>query len=331
MEYNKERVEKPDGSGFYEIFIRSVSGGHFQRVTREFIYKTVTSKIPTSVVERRKWKKFGDATDANQHITTYGQEVFIEIPSTLTNYHYNDTSRHCVNFWDGSIVDICNKSTGEFKEIKKPEVQEPSKEEHQKNMLETELLGERAETLESEKLVQSNQPTTINKDSNENESVENTTNSKGMCRHCQENHWSFSCPTNRQNQPREERKREPREHRENNSRWKPRDKNEDNSQGRNYREKRQEKPRGDYRTKGQRTLKIMNLPEDAEYRELMDYFKYYGDIEHLKMIHNKETKEFIGMVILTYVNIDSANMALSELDGYRYQYSIINVSLADEN
>ena len=47
--------------------------------------------------------------------------------------------------------------------------------------------------------------------------------------------------------------------------------------------------------------------------------------------YDKKTKEFIGMVILTYLNVDSAEIALSELDGYKYQYSIINVSLADEN
>jgi len=74
----------------------------------------------------------------------------------------------------------------------------------------------------------------------------------------------------------------------------------------------------------------VNLPEDAEYNELYQYFVYYGDIERLNMIRDKKTKEFIGMILLTYIDKTSFDTALMELEGSKYCNSIINVSVADD-
>lgn len=355
MEYNKERIEKSDGSGFYEIFIRPVPGGRFQRVTREFNYKTETSKIASSISERRKWAKFDDASNSKQHITTYGQDVFIDVNPSLQNYYYKSLDQEIYNYWDGSKIDLTqiasNQESHQGKET----------EDNGKSKLETELQGEKAETLEPEevpkKLVRyPNQEVSKNKDkNNENNDKENNEsndkgNKKGMCRHCQGNHWSFACPSkggrerNERNNRKEGRERKERYERNerherseryerserhernqrsernqenNNSRWKSRDRPQ------------QERPRGDYQTKTQRTIKIMNLPEDCQYKDLKQYLSYYGEIEFMKMIQDKKTKEFIGIVILTYLEIESAKMALEELHRSSYSYSILNVTQDD--
>lgn len=77
------------------------------------------------------------------------------------------------------------------------------------------------------------------------------------------------------------------------------------------------------------TVRVCNLPDDVNPKDLWDMFEYYGRIENngikIKQIYN-DTIAFIH-----YLNEESAKKAIEKCDKKKLGYNIINVDMAKSN
>ena len=89
------------------------------------------------------------------------------------------------------------------------------------------------------------------------------------------------------------------------------------------------KPYKSGETKQTSAIRVTNLPDDVDVKDLWDMFEYYGRIENNGIKIKKLYKDTIAFV--NYLNAESAKKAIEKCDKKRIGFCIIGVDMANYN
>ena len=72
-------------------------------------------------------------------------------------------------------------------------------------------------------------------------------------------------------------------------------------------------------------LRVSNLSENTQKRDLQDLFKPFGRIARTYLTKDKVTGECKGFAFINYYRLDDAKKAIMALNGFGYDHLILNV------
>jgi len=149
-----------------------------------------------------------------------------------------------------------------------------------------------------------------NNDKLDKEDIENTKSIKKKligCRHCgSSEHWSIKCPITAFKRDEEERIKQ--------------DKLEQEKQ-KNYLEEKKHRD-------GLQGLKVSEFDSDLTENEIRDYLNQFGKIINIFFMKNKRTREFSGMVFVTYSTNEENEFAMNNIHKKALGYTFPNVEKA---
>jgi len=76
------------------------------------------------------------------------------------------------------------------------------------------------------------------------------------------------------------------------------------------------------------TLRVTNISEDAQERDLHDLFKTFGQLNRVYLGKDRETGASRGFAYVTYQNREDAERAMNKLNGFGYDHLILKVEFA---
>lgn len=76
------------------------------------------------------------------------------------------------------------------------------------------------------------------------------------------------------------------------------------------------------------TLRVSNIGEDAEERDLGLLFERFGRIQRLYLAKDRNTGSSKGYAFISYYNLEDAKNACARLDGFGFQNLILRVEFA---
>ena len=79
------------------------------------------------------------------------------------------------------------------------------------------------------------------------------------------------------------------------------------------------------------TLRVTNISEDAQERDLKELFEKFGHVARIFLAKDKETGQSRGFAYVTYSRREDAQAAMSALDGYGYDHLILKVEWAEKS
>jgi len=78
------------------------------------------------------------------------------------------------------------------------------------------------------------------------------------------------------------------------------------------------------------TLRVTNISEDAQERDLKDLFEKFGPVPRIYLAKDKETGQSRGFAYVTYIRREDAQAAMAALNGYGYDHLILKVEWAEK-
>jgi hypothetical protein len=79
------------------------------------------------------------------------------------------------------------------------------------------------------------------------------------------------------------------------------------------------------------TLRVTNISEDAQERDLKELFEKFGHVARIYLAKDKETGQSRGFAYVTYARREDAQTAMGALDGYGYDHLILKVEWAEKS
>lgn len=78
------------------------------------------------------------------------------------------------------------------------------------------------------------------------------------------------------------------------------------------------------------TLRVNNISEDANERDLYELFNRFGYVQRIFLARDRENQRNRGFAYVTYGRREDALAAMSALDGFGYDHLILKVEMAAE-
>jgi translation initiation factor 3 subunit G len=78
------------------------------------------------------------------------------------------------------------------------------------------------------------------------------------------------------------------------------------------------------------TLRVTNISEDAQERDLKDLFEKFGPVMRIYLAKDKETGQSRGFAYVTYQRREDAQAAMNALNGYGYDHLILKVEWSEK-
>jgi len=76
------------------------------------------------------------------------------------------------------------------------------------------------------------------------------------------------------------------------------------------------------------TLRVTNISEDAQERDLQDLFKKFGQVSRVYLAKDRDTGVSRGFAYVSYIRKEDAETAMQMLNGYGYDHLILKVEWA---
>lgn len=269
-----------------------------KRLTNTFFVKSYPSHIAEKIKDRLKWEKFGAIS--NEKITYFGEEVEIEINPEIKKFLKKNSGPRKTA--DGHIIN--QKYYFEDPSIKENRIVEQIPVNIEKSQTVEEIKTGSNNVLEI-----GNKNNQVNKVYDEIESENIKTIKKKLigCRHCgSSEHWSIKCPIIVVKRDEEERIKQ--------------EQIEQEKQNKYLEEKK-------YRD-GLQPLKVSEFDYNLSENEIRDYLNQFGKIINIFFMKNKKTRDFMGIVFVTYSTNEENQYALLNIPRKAIGYTLPNVEIA---
>jgi hypothetical protein len=258
-----------------------------KRLTNTFFIKSYPSHVAEKVRDRLKWEKFGAIS--SEKITYFGEEVEIEINPEIK--HLLRKSKGPKMTSDGHVIN--QKYYFEDTAIKENKIIEQP--------LSQETPPIQKENIEEIKIVSNEK---LEDTINDNNSSKNIKKKLIGCRHCgSSEHWSIKCPSVVVKREEEEKIKQEKIEQDKQNKYLEEKKYRDNLQG----------------------LKVTEFDFNLSENEIKEYLNQFGKIINIFFMKNKKTREFIGVVFVTYSTNEENEAALVNIPRKAIGYTFPNV------
>ena len=304
----------PSNQTKIEIRYRKTEQG-LERIRKVFSLEYYPSSIAKKIKERQQWQKFGLALDSTESVTSFAEEVFIELTPNLKFVKRNDTMHPLIAPLikpPNNLPNNCVLNTKYYIE-------------NSDNNITPEIISEISKNYtnpNNSELIQNTQPEIKQEDIKKQEvkqeikreiqiqSDKDTKKSIVNCRHCgSSEHWSIKCPMLEYDRKQKEQAEEEQK------------KQEEQKRQEEIIKVRQEKD-------SLIGIKISDFDADFTEHELREHFKQFGNIHHFYNVKNKNTGKPSGTIYITYATQEENDRALIEIPRKNIGYVFPHVEKA---